>query len=139
MTSINVIENKISAIRKYLTILDRYQKFTRPEIENDIDIRGAVERYLYLATQSTIDLAESIIAYRKLRKPTTMAESFHILCEAGVISEELMQRLVQMTGFRNVIAHAYEDLDYDIVFDILHNGRKDISAFLEVLEKASKE
>ena len=135
MTSINVIENKISAIRKYLAILDRYQKFTRPEIENDIDIRGAVERYLYLVTQSTIDLAESIIAYRKLRKPTTMAESFHILHEAGVISEELMQRLVQMTGFRNVIAHAYEDLDYDIVFDVLHNGRKDINAFLAVLEK----
>ena len=135
MTSINVIENKISAIRKYLAILDRYQKFTRPEIENDIDIRGAVERYLYLVTQSTIDLAESIIAYRKLRKPTTMAESFHILHESGVISEELMQRLVQMTGFRNVIAHAYEDLDYDIVFDVLHNGRKDINAFLAVLEK----
>ena len=135
MTSINVIENKISAIRKYLAILDRYQKYTRPEIENDIDIRGAVERYLYLVTQSTIDLAESIIAYRKLRKPTTMAESFHILHEAGVISEELMQRLVQMTGFRNVIAHAYEDLDYDIVFDVLHNGRKDINAFLAVLEK----
>jgi uncharacterized protein YutE (UPF0331/DUF86 family) len=47
-----------------------------------------------------------------------------------------MQRLAQMTGFRNVIAHAYEDLDYDIVFDVLHNGRKDISAFLEVVEKA---
>jgi uncharacterized protein YutE (UPF0331/DUF86 family) len=136
MTSINVIENKISAIRKYVSILDRYERYTKPEIENDIDIRGAVERYLYLATQSTIDLAESIIAYRKLRKPTTMAESFHILHEAGVISEELMQRMVQMTGFRNVIAHAYEDLDYDIVFDVLHNGKKDISAFLAALEKA---
>jgi len=45
-----------------------------------------------------------------------------------------MQKLVQMTGFRNVITHAYEDLDYDIVFDILHNGKKDISAFLETLE-----
>jgi uncharacterized protein YutE (UPF0331/DUF86 family) len=136
MTSINVIENKISAVRKYLAVLDRYQKYTRTEIENDIDIRGAVERYLYLVTQSTIDLAESIIAYRKLRKPSTMAESFHILHEAGLISAELMQRLVQMAGFRNVIAHAYEDLDYDIVFDVLHNGRKDISAFLEVVEKA---
>ena len=134
MTSINVIENKMSAIRKYLSILDRYEGFTRPEIENDIDIRGAVERYLYLATQSTIDLAESIIAYKKLRKPTTMAESFHILHEAGVISGELMQRLVQMTGFRNVMAHAYEDLDYDIVFDVLHNGKKDIAAFLGAID-----
>jgi len=138
MTSIDVIENKISAVRKYLSILDRYERFARTEIENDIDIRGAVERYLYLVTQSTIDLAESIIAYKKLRKPTTMAESFHILHEAGVISDELKQKLVQMTGFRNVITHAYEDLDYDIVFDILHNGKKDISDFLETLEYSGK-
>jgi uncharacterized protein YutE (UPF0331/DUF86 family) len=138
MTSIDVIENKISAVRKYLSILERYERFTRTEIENDVDIKGAVERYLYLVTQSTIDLAESIIAYKKLRKPTTMAESFHILHEAGVISDELKQKLVQMTGFRNVITHAYEDLDYDIVFDILHNGKKDISAFLETLEYSGK-
>ncbi len=138
MTSIDVIENKISAVRKYLSILDRYERFARTEIENDIDIRGAVERYLYLVTQSTIDLAESIIAYKKLRKPTTMAESFHILHEAGVISDELKQKLVQMTGFRNVITHAYEDLDYDILFDILNNGKKDISDFLETLEYSGK-
>ena len=47
MTSINVVENKISTIRKYLSILDRYAGFTRQEIETDVDIRGAVERYLY--------------------------------------------------------------------------------------------
>jgi uncharacterized protein YutE (UPF0331/DUF86 family) len=138
MTSIDVIENKISAIRKYLSILNRYERFDRQKIENDTDIRGAVERYLYLATQSTIDLAESIIAYKKLRKPTTMAESFHILHEEGIISGELMQKLVQMTGFRNIIAHAYDDLDYDIVFDVLHNGKKDISDFLETLEYSEK-
>lgn len=128
-----MIENKISAIRKYLSILDRYKGFSKVEIENNIDIKGAVQRYLYLVTQTTIDLAESIIAQKKLRKPTTMAESFHILHEAGVISDELKQKLVQMAGFRNVIAYAYEDLDYDIVVDVLHNSKKDISAFLEVL------
>lgn len=136
MTSINVIENKVSTIRKYLSILDRYEGFTRDEIEANVDIRGAVERYLYLASQSTIDLAEIIIAYKKLRKPATMAESFHILREAGVISGELMKRLVQLTGFRNVIAHAYEDLDYDIVFNVLHGGKQDIIAFIEAVDSS---
>lgn len=107
------------------------------EVESNIDIRGAVERYLYLVVQSTIDLAESIIAYRKLRKPTTMAESFHILYETQAIPLELMQKLVQMTGFRNAIAHAYEDLDYGIVLDVLHNGKNDIVAFLNTIEKYS--
>ena len=138
MTSINVIENKISATKKYLNILERYKKYSKQEIENNIDIRGAIERYLYLAVQSAIDLAESVIAFRKLRKPTTMAESFHILHEAGIIPGNSVRKLVQMTGFRNAIAHAYEDLDYDIVFDVLHNGRLDILHFLETIEKRCK-
>lgn len=135
MTSIDVIENKVSSTRKYLSILERYEKYAKEEIESNIDIRGAIERYLYLAVQSTIDLAESMIAYKKLRKPTTMAESFHILHEAGIIPQDSAQRLVQMTGFRNAIAHAYEDLDYSIVFDVLHNGMKDIVFFLETIER----
>lgn len=53
-----------------------------------------------------------------------MAESFHILYETYIIPLELTQKLVQMTGFRNAIAHAYEDLDYSIVIDVLHNGKK---------------
>ena len=113
--------------------MERYEKYSKEEVENNIDIRGAVERYLYLVVQSTIDLAESIIAYKKLRKPTTMAESFHILYETEMIPLELMQKLVQMTGFRNAIAHAYEDLDYGIVIDVLHNGKKDIAEFLNVI------
>jgi uncharacterized protein YutE (UPF0331/DUF86 family) len=135
MTSIDVIENKVSSTRKYLSILERYEKYSQEEIESNLDIRGAIERYLYLAVQSTIDLAESMIAYRKLRKPTTMAESFHILHEAGIIPKDSVQSLVQMTGFRNAIAHAYEDLDYSIVFDVLHNGTKDIVFFLEAIER----
>ena len=137
MTSFNVIENKISSTRKYLSILERYEKYSKEEVENNIDIRGAVERYLYLVVQSAIDLAESVIAYRKLRKPTTMAESFRILYETEMIPLELMQKLVQMTGFRNAIAHAYEDLDYGIVIDVLHNGKKDIAEFLNIMEKCS--
>jgi len=135
MTSIDVIENKISSTKKYLHILERYEKYSKEEMENNIDIRGAIERYLYLVVQSAIDLAECVIAYKKLRKPTTMAESFYILHEAEIISGDSLHKLVQMTGFRNAIAHAYEDLDYNIVFDVLHNSKKDISFFLETIEK----
>ena len=86
--------------------------------------------------QSAIDLAESVTHYRRLRKPTTLGDSFHIRSEAGKIDQALLQKLIQMTGFRNVIAHAYDDLDYSIVFDALHNGKKDIIALLEAFERA---
>ncbi len=130
MSSRKVIENKISSVRKYLKILLRYGKYTKTEIEANIDIRGAVERYLYLAIQSTIDLAEAVIAYRGLRKPTSMAEAFYILNEEGIIPPKLTGELAKMAGFRNIIAHDYEKLDYDIVIDVLRNKLKDIDKFL---------
>jgi len=76
MTSRDVIENKISSMRKFLGLLDRYQGYSKAKIQEDIDLKGAIERYLYLAAQSAIDLAEALIAFKNLRKPATMAESF---------------------------------------------------------------
>jgi len=135
MTNFVVIENKISAIKKYLKILERYKKYSREEIEEDVDIRGAVERYLYLASQATIDLAEAVLAYKKLRKPTTMSDTFYILNEENIINKELTEKMVGMTGFRNVIAHDYGKVNYDLVYNILQKDREDIEKFVEIISK----
>ena len=135
MTNLSVIENKISAARKYLKILERYKKYSKEEIKNNLDIRGAVERYLYLAAQAAIDLAEAVIAYKKFRKPTTMTEAFYILDEEGIIDAKLTEKLVGMVGFRNIVAHDYEKINYDIVYAVLHKGLKDINDFLRKIER----
>ena len=130
MTNLTVIENKISSIHKYLGILTRYQQYSQKELVNDIDKKGALERYLYLVIQATIDLAEAIISYKNLRKPSTMSESFHILREEAIITDEVTDQLVKMTGFRNLIAHDYEKLDYDIVYDVLKNRLSTVETFV---------
>ncbi len=134
MSSIKVIENKISSVKKYLKILQRYKGYKKEEIEGNIDIRGAVERYLYLAVQATIDLAEAVIAYKDFRKPTAMSEAFDILNEERMISAKLTNELGKMVGFRNIITHDYEKLDYKIVYNVLQNGKKDIESFLKKIE-----
>jgi uncharacterized protein YutE (UPF0331/DUF86 family) len=136
MTNITVIENKISSIEKYLKILKGYQKYSQEEIEKNVDRKGAVERYLYLAIQSTIDLAESVIAYRNFRKPSTMSESFYILNEEGILTGELTEVMVKMTGFRNVVSHDYEKLNYEIVYDVLQNKLGDMKDFVVAVEKS---
>jgi uncharacterized protein YutE (UPF0331/DUF86 family) len=135
MINFNVIENKISSVQKYLKILERYKEYSREEIEKNIDIRGAVERYLYLAIQSTIAIAEAVISFKNFRKPTTMAESFIILSEEGIIDREFAEKLIKMVGFRNIIAHDYEELNYDIVYDVLHQRLKDIEKFIEIIKE----
>ena len=138
MTDLSVIENKLSSITKYLSILDSFKKYSRDTLENDLVVRGAAERYLYLVTQSAIDLAEAVISYKKLRKPTTMGESFYILGEAKLIDSKLVQQMAKLVGFRNIMAHDYERVDYDIVYDILQSKLKDIEAFSHAVERIIK-
>jgi len=139
MTNISIVENKISHLQKYLRILKRYQKkYTQEQIEKDVDIRGMVERYLYLTCQSAIDLADVVIAFKGFRKPTTLSESFYILNEEEIISDNLTEKMVKMTGFRNVIAHDYIKINYDIVYDVLQNRLKDFEDLIKQIKQKLK-
>ena len=134
MSNLKTIENRISALKKYLAISKRYRKYSQKEIETNDDIKGMVERYLYLVCQSAIDLAEVFIAYKNFRKPTTLSEDFYILNEENILPAELTEKLSNMTGFRNLIAHDYLKIDYKKVYDVLQNGLKDIEEFIKIIE-----
>jgi Uncharacterized conserved protein len=134
MTNYSVIENKISYLEKYLGILKRYKQYSREQIEKDVDIKGMVERYLYLLTQSAIDLAEAILSLKNLRKPTTFSETFIILEEAKIIDGTLAEKMIKMVGFRNILAHDYAEINYDIVYDVLQNKLSDIENLFSKLK-----
>jgi uncharacterized protein YutE (UPF0331/DUF86 family) len=135
MTNLDVIENSISKVRKYLSILNAYKKYKVEEIIKDLTLKGAIERYLYLAIQSTIDLADAVISFKNLRRPATFSESFSILKEDKTISDDCEVNMVQMAKFRNKITHDYEDLNYNIICNILANRLEDINYFLNEIQK----
>ncbi|MBU3942861.1 DUF86 domain-containing protein [Patescibacteria group bacterium] len=136
MTELKVIEERISSIKKYLTILKKFKKYSQKELENDIFLKGSVERYLYLVIQESISLAEGTISLMDLRKPSDYGENFEILNENDIISLELSQELIKMVGFRNVIAHDYKKLDFNIVYDVLQNKLEDINSFIAEIKKS---
>ena len=126
MSNKTVIENLIAIVRKQISILEQYRGLAEEQIVNNDSTRGAVERFTYLMAQASIDLAEALIAYKRLRKPMTLSEAFYVLDENGLISKELSERLVKMVGYRNVIAHDYVKVNYDIVYDVLTKRYIDI-------------
>ena len=129
------IEDKISAIQRYLAILEKFKAYPRVQLESDDMIRGATERYLYLLAQSAIDLAEMLIAYKKYRKPSTLSESFEILHEHAVIDIDLQEKMIKLTGFRNILAHGYTKVDYGIVHSVLHHRLEDVADFIKIADQ----
>lgn len=107
---------------------------TRPaELQPATDRSDAVILHLWQAVQVTIDLAVSACLRWDLGAPASYADAFRRLAGAGVIDVELAGRLGRAAGFRNVVAHAYDDLDMSRVFRAAQEGPRDIEAFLAAL------
>jgi len=135
MTNIDILKRKISQIQKYFAILKPLRKYPKEKIQNDEIIYGAIERYLYLLCQATIDFAEAVISFKNLRKPGTYSEIFEILSEGeGLINRDISRKMQEMTGFRNILAHEYGKVDFKEVYKVLTDEIDDINIFLEEIK-----
>lgn len=137
MSTIQIIENKIAYIKKCLISIREYQDSNLEEFEKNKMLRGVVERELYVIAQAVIDLAEAIVAYKNLRKPTTMRESFDILGEANILPKDFLVDFSKIVGFRNALAHDYQDLKIETTYDVLKNKLKQVEEFLSYIQKVS--
>lgn len=117
----------------------RYQSFSCRELHTDRDKRNMVLHALLVSMQSTIDIANHIIAERGLKKPSTYRESFEILYEEGLIPKKLSEALSDIAGFRNVLVHIYWRLDIDAVCEVLKNDFDVMKEFEEVIKGLLKE
>lgn len=93
----------------------------------------AVILHLWQAVQVVIDLAVSSYVRLGLGSPPTYADSFRMLTSARVIPSDLAQRLGRAAGFRNLIVHAYAELDLRRVHVTATSGPADLRAFLAAL------
>jgi uncharacterized protein YutE (UPF0331/DUF86 family) len=99
------------------------------------DASDAVILHLWQAVQIVIDLAVSACLHLKLGTPSTYADAFRRLAEAGRLDPALAARLERAAGFRNVVAHAYERLDMARIHRAAREGPADLRAFLAALER----
>jgi len=97
------------------------------------DATDAVVLHLWQAVQIVIDLAVSACVGLGLGSPPTYGDAFRLLGEHGVLDRRLAGRLVRAAGFRNLLVHAYADLDLRRVHDIARVGPADLVAFLATL------
>ncbi len=93
-----------------------------------------VERTLQLAIEVCADVAAHVIADRALRAPSTYAEAFEILGEAGLLERDLRDVLVRMARFRNLLVHEYARIDPDLVVRVLRENLADFERFRHVAE-----
>ena len=77
------ISKKLEELKYYVELLESYKDKSEEEVGEDFTLRGAIERYLQVAIESTLDIGEMIISIEGMRKADTYKEVFLRLGEAG--------------------------------------------------------
>jgi uncharacterized protein YutE (UPF0331/DUF86 family) len=113
----------------------RYQNISLEDLKKERDKRNMVLHAMLVSIQSAIDVATYLIAEEGLGKPVTYRETFEIMGQCGLISEELAEELSDLAGFRNVLVHIYWQLDLDQVYSILQNDLETLKSFLQEVKR----
>ncbi len=128
-----LLAERTAAVDRHLRRVAEYLPRHAADLQPLSAETDAVVLHLWQAVQVVIDLAVSSCVRLGLGSPPTYAEAFRILAGAGLISDELAQRLARAAGFRNLVVHAYAEPDLRRVHTAATSGPADFRAFLAAL------
>ena len=134
MVKTAVLYRKTSHINHNLRRLKAKQTVSEVEFLANADIRDSVLLNLQQAIQGCIDIGTHIVSDENWGVPGSFSDIFYKLEEHEIIPTSLVESLIKMVGFRNLIVHQYEDIDFKIVYQIYQNRVKDIEDFLDAVQ-----
>lgn len=128
-----LIAQKLESLRRCVQRVETKLPDSLETLLTDLDAQDIVSLNLTRAVQMSVDIASHWLAgHSEATAPKTMGQAFEALASAGVIEHELAVRMRKSVGFRNVMVHNYDDVNWAIVFAICQYHLDDFRAFAKV-------
>ncbi len=124
-----VIEQKLESVRRCLQRIKEKCPPSADILARDLDAQDILALNLSRAVQLCVDIGAHIVAGKNVPPPATMGQTFDVLAELGIISEELALRMKNAVGFRNIAVHNYEAINWQIVHAIATRRVGDFTDF----------
>lgn len=129
MVDTEIFSRRLDALEDYLDRLRGLGSAAESVYLAEPGIHDLAARYLHLAVEAVIDLANHWIADQGLRTPDSNRDTFTVLEEAGEIEVALAERMRGWAGFRNVLVHDYIGIDHRIAYAAIRDELDDLMAF----------
>lgn len=130
-----VVTKRLNKLREYLGFLKTLRREPKERFASDPFVYGSAERYLQLAIQALLDIANHILSDRKLKEPQEYRDVIKILGDNGLLSRELVRRLLPLVGLRNMLVHDYMDIDRERLYEALQRELGDFEEFAKEVGK----
>jgi len=126
---------KLESVRRCITRIREKTPESALVLATDYDLQDIITVNLERAVQICVDIGLHIISESELQPPATMGEVFRSLCKLAVMDSDLSERMVKAVGFRNTAVHAYQEIDWNIVFAIITTRLGDFGQFAQCILK----
>jgi uncharacterized protein YutE (UPF0331/DUF86 family) len=133
MVDKELVSRKLSQLRMYVDELRRAEDINWGKYTSDVRTRAFVERYIHLAIEEVIDIANHFVSFHQWREPTSFRDLFSILREHDIIPEDHLLTFQKMASFRNMLVHRYESIDNELVFGIFNKHLGDFDIFIRLV------
>ena len=128
-----LIEEKLESLQRTIERAATNCPNDASQLAKDYDAQDIVSVNLTRAVQLSVDIATHILSETNRPSPGTMGQSFDMLQDAGIISEEVCERMKKAVGFRNLAVHNYDTINWNIVHSIVTHHLDDFRRFAEAI------
>ena len=133
-----VIASKLESLRRCLDRITSKKPESLDQLLEDVDMQDILALNLERSIQLCVDIANHILSNLDDSPAMSMAESFERLSENEIISVELAGNLRRAVGFRNLSVHAYDKIDWSLVWTNFESDLNDLINFFEIIETKYK-
>lgn len=130
-----VVQRHLAALAQAVAFLREHAAGDTLDLAADTEKRFATERALQLCTQNAIDIATHIAAGHGLDTPD-YTSAIDRLAELRILPVDFARRFRGIAGLRNILVHAYLEVDLDQLQHLLRTRLGDFEEFAQYIRTA---
>lgn len=111
MAEAELVRRRLRELGRRVAALRELRGGEEARFLHDLALQAQAERHLQIALQTAIDVALHIVATETDATPDDYGSAFSVLADRRIVTTELGGRLRLAAGLRNVLVHAYLDVD----------------------------
>jgi uncharacterized protein YutE (UPF0331/DUF86 family) len=127
---LEILSPQIDTIARCIERIESKKPVVLEDLKTDFDLQDVISFNLRRIIQASVNIAGMIISKTSSPAPLEMAESFETLKALKFIDEACCIRMKKSVGFRNLMVHEYEKIDWQIVFQITEKHLEDFKVYV---------
>lgn len=101
--------------------------------KENIVVKRFIERNIELALEQMVDICKHFVSGLDLKEPETYSECFDILAKNNIIPHSTVNTFKSMVKYRNLLIHAYGEINDSITYSIFTKHIDDFRVFIKVI------